>query len=154
MSTLSIGSYSHGTLRAQDLADTLRDMLLSMEHTESDSIVQELGAIVGDEGRDTEYDPEVISDAIDILQDYAPPFCYVGMSEGDGSDLGVWFDSEAFESARREGDILTVSDSSELDDMAKEDVAAFNYIAIVSDHGNISLYAVRVGLGEELLSVV
>ena len=152
--TLAIGSYSHGSLRAQDLADTLRDMLLSLEHTESDTIVRELGAIVDDEGRDEEHDSEVLNDAMDILQDYAPPFCYVGMHDGDGSDLGVWFDSEAFEDACRAGEVLKISDASEIEDMAKEDLASFNYFAVVSDHGNVSLYTVQVTLGDELFAIV
>jgi hypothetical protein len=154
MAYLSIGSYSHGTLRAQDIAETLRDMLLSMGHKEFDAIVQELSAIAEDEGRDEEHDSEVLSDAMDILQDYAPPFCYVGMSDGDGSDLGVWPDMHAFEEACRDGEVLKVSDSSALDDMAKEDIAAHNYVAIVSDHGNVSLYAINVTLGEEIFSIV
>jgi len=154
MPYLNLGSYSHGTLRNEDLADTLRDMLLSMEHSESDTIVQELGAIADNEGRDEEYDSEVINDAIDMLDDYAPTFCYVGFHEGDGSDLGVWFNHEAFEAACRDGEILKLSDSSELDDMPKADIAAFDYIAIVSDHGNVSLYTVKVSLGDEVFSIV
>lgn len=154
MPYLSIGSHSHGTLRPQDIADTLRDMLKSVDYPESESIMSELAAIAEDEGRDEEYDSEVISDAMDVLQEYAPPFCHVGMHEGDGSDLGVWFDHDSFEDACRDGEILKINDSSEIDDMAKEDVAAFNYIALVSDHGNVSLYSVKVTLGEELFAIV
>jgi hypothetical protein len=152
--TLSVGSYSHGTLLNEDIAATLRDMLLSQEHTTEDRMVVELDAIASDEGRDEEHDSDVISDAMDILQDYAPVFCYVGMHEGDGSDLGVWFSSEAFEDACNSGEVLKISDSSELEDMAKEDLASYSYFAVISDHGNISLFNVQVTLGAEIFSIV
>ena len=151
MKTLDLGSYSHGTLRDEDLADTLRDMLRSMEHDDS-ALLSDLDAIVEDSHMD--YASEVIDDAIDALQEYAPPFCYVGFHEGDGSDLGVWLDHDAFESACRDGEILKVADSSEIDARNREEVASHAYIAIVSDHGNVSLYTVKVTLGEEVLSVV
>lgn len=154
MTQLSIGTVSHGALLAQDLAQALWDALKSVDYPESESIMEELSAIAEDEGRDEEYDSEVISDAMDVLQEYAPPFCYVGMHEGDASDLGVWFDHGAFEEACRDGEVLKVSDSSEIDDMPKEDVAAYNYIAVISDHGNVSLHHVRVTLGDEILSLV
>lgn len=152
--TLSIGSYSHGTLRNEDIAATLRDMLLSQGCAESDTLAQELAAIAEDEGRDTCHDSDVICDAFDAAQEYAPAFCYVGMSVGDGSDLGVWFDSEAFEEACHFGEVLKISDASDIEDMAKEDLAAYNYFAVTSDHGNISLYNVHVTLGDEVFSIV
>ena len=153
MTMLNIGSYSHGTLRSEDLASTLLEMLNSVDY-KTGSLVSELSAIAENEGRDEEHDPEVISDAIDVLQEYAPPFCYVGMSEGDGSDLGVWFDVHSFEEACRDGEVLKIGDSSELEDMPKEDIAAHNFIAVVTDHGNVSLYHVNVTLGDELFAIV
>jgi hypothetical protein len=172
MKTLKTGSYSHGTLRACDLASTLADMLRDMQHDDS-ALLADLDAIaehgdcddldecdaLDDSARDAlretlESADEMISDAMDVLQDYAPPFCYVGFHEGDGSDLGVWFNHDAFEEACRDGEILKLSDSSELDDMPKADIAAFDYIAIVSDHGNVSLYTVKVSLGDEVFSIV
>lgn len=154
MTLLNIGSYSHGTLRSEDLASTLLEMLSSVGYDQTDSLVSELSAIAENEGRDEEYDSEVISDAMDVLQEYAPPFCYVGMNEGDGSDLGVWFSVDSFEEACRDGEVLKIGDSSELEDMAKEDIAAHNFIAVVSDHGNLSLYHVHVTLGDELFAIV
>ena len=152
--TLSIGSYSRGTLRNEDIAATLRDMLLSQGYAESDTLAQELAAIVDNEERDEEHDSDVIADAFDAVQEYAPDFCYVGMHEGDGSDLGVWFNSEAFEEACHSGEVLKISDASDIENMAKEDLAAYNYFAVISDHGNISLYNVHVTLGDEVFSIV
>jgi hypothetical protein len=149
--TLDVGSYSHGTLREVDLAEVLADMLREVEHDDS-----ELLALLDSIAAENEEDDasEVITDAMDTLQEYTPAFCYVGMHEGDGSDLGVWFDHDSFEAACRNGDVLKIGDSSELDDMAKEDIASYDYIAVVSDHGNVSLYSIRVTLGDEVLSLV
>jgi hypothetical protein len=149
--TLDVGSYSHGTLREVDLAEVLADMLREVEHDDS-----ELLALLDSIAAENEEDDasEVIMDAMDALQEYAPPFCCVGMHEGDGSDLGVWFEHDSFEEACRNGDVLKIGDSSELDDMAKEDIVSYDYIAVVSDHGNVSLYSIRVTLGDEVLSLV
>jgi hypothetical protein len=150
---LSLGSISHGTLRESDLAGALR-FELSRTTYRDERLYAELDAIAHDETRDIEQDSEIIHDAIDALQAYAPPYCYVGFHPGDGSDLGVWFDHEQFDLDCRDGGILKVSDSSELDDMAKEEIAAYTYIAVISDHGNVTLYNVHVTLGAEVLSVV
>ena len=166
--TLDIGSYSHGTLREVDLAEVLADMLREVEHddkglladletvaTYGDSEDEDEIADLSDHERETSDNAgEVITDAMDALQEYAPPFCYVGMHGGDGSDLGVWFDHDSFEEACRDGSVLKIGDSSDLDDMAKEDIVSYDYIAVVSDHGNVSLYSVRVTLGDEVLSLV
>jgi hypothetical protein len=166
--TLDVGSYSRGTLRAVYLADVLADMLRYVEHddeglladletvaTYGDSDDEDEIADLSDHERETlDNASEVIADAMDTLQQYAPPFCYVGMHEGDGSDLGVWFNHDSFEEACRDGSVLKISDSSELDDMAKEDIVSHYYIAVVSDHGNVSLHNVHVTLGDKVISLV
>jgi hypothetical protein len=149
--TLDVGSYSHGTLREADLASTLADMLREGEHDDSELLAL-LDSIASE--NEEEDASEVITDAMDALQEYAPPFCYVGMHEGDGSDLGVWFDHDSFEEACRDGSVLKIGDSSELDDMSPSEIAAHDFIAVVSDHGNVSLYRVKVTLGDEVLSLV
>jgi hypothetical protein len=160
--TLDLGSYSHGTLRDCDLAETLADMLREVSH-DDDGLLADLDAIVTHDDDDdddpadypfADYASDTINTAMDALQDYAPPFCYVGMHEGDCSDLGVWFSHDAFEYACRCGEVLKIGDSSEIDDMAKEEIASYNYIAIVSDHGNVSLFNVKVTLGDEVFSLV
>jgi len=158
--TLTVGSCSHGTLRSPDLAETLAGMLRAMQH-DNPKLLSELDSIASRDDDDdvdgidsVEYASETLESALDTLQEYAPPFCYVGMHEGDGSDLGVWFMHAVFEEACRDGEVLRISDSSALDAMNAEDIAPFCYIAVVSDHGNVSLYVPRVTLGEELLTVV
>ena len=149
---LDIGSISHGTLRSEDLASALITAMLSQTWKETDLIITELRDV--ESGEDTTTDSEIINDAIEELDACAPPYCYVGVHEGDGSDLGVWLSTYAFEEACRDGEILKVSDLSEIDDMAKEDLASYNYFAVVNDHGSVSLYPVVVTHGESLWHIV
>jgi hypothetical protein len=144
---LDLGSISHGTLRPQDLASAL----LYFDEYLSDELRSELGTIADDEdeARDDEFDSEVINDAIDALGEYAPPFCYVGFHEGDGSDLGVWFSHDAFEDACRSGEVLKIDDLAEIDDMSPAEVSA-DFVAVVNDHGNVTLYRPRIALTEVL----
>ena len=49
---------------------------------------------------------------------------------------------------------MTVSDLSEMDDMHPEDVAGYYHIAVLSDHGNVSIYPIKITVGPCLLAVV
>lgn len=152
--TLDIGTISHGTLRACDLAYAILWELKALKHSDS-ALLADLACIAEEEEEEREDASEIVHAGIDALQEYAPPFCYVGMHEGDGSDLGCWFDHSGFEEACRDEEILKVGDSSELDRIAPEEVGDYDYIAIVSDHGNVTLYTVLDGgLGQEVLSIV
>ena len=151
MPTLSIGSLSHGTLRAQDLADALLDALRAMGHDDK-TLLRDLATIAGHDDDDDDDDDndspmewadECINDGIDALQEYAPPFCYVGMHEGDGSDLGVWPMLDAVQEAIREGDAITIDDLADLDSLSVAECKA-SYAVHVKDHGNMSLYRLRI----------
>ena len=41
----------------------------------------------------------------DTLEGYAPPFCYFGASEGDGSDLGFWISADSLRDGIADGEI-------------------------------------------------
>jgi hypothetical protein len=143
MKTLDIGSISHGTLRAQDLAEALRFELSRMTYRNA-KLYDELDAIAHDEGRDEEHDSDVIADAIDALQSYAPMFCYVGFHEGDGSDLGCWPDHDAIESAIRDGDAIKIEDLADLDSLAISELNGANVAIHVNDHGNMTVYGLSI----------
>jgi len=133
---LEIGTISHGTLRSEDLAEALIGVAERIpEEGFPSGLLSELRHIAFDHRvEDEETDSEVICDAIDVLQEYAPPYCYVGMHPGDGSDLGVWPDVEMIESDARDGTIQKVSDLSEIDHAGNGEL-----VAIVNDHGNLTL---------------
>jgi hypothetical protein len=143
----TIGTVIHGTLRDEDLIE---------------AFTAELDALIGADGgelfaeRETLKDayalhysdpesPEVLSDyvdgdgiasetiweLIDALQTFAPPFCYFGSTDGDGSDFGFWVCDDSFNAAVRCGEVVKVE-------------GLPDYIAQVSDHGNLELYRVTV----------
>jgi hypothetical protein len=141
--TLSIGSISHGTLRAQDLAEVLRFELSRMCYRNA-RLYEELDIIAHDEERDECYDFEVIHDAIDALNEFAPMFCYVGFHEGDLSDLGCWPDHDAIQSAIRDGDAINIADLSDLDSIAISELHGANVAILVNDHGNTTVYELSV----------
>lgn len=133
---LSIGTISHGTLRSEDLAFAILDSLKSQGFDMESTLANELAAIATSEGRDEEHDWEVIHDGIDALNEFVPPFCYVGTHEGDGSDLGVWISEYAIQDAIHDGEVKTIADPSELDDIRDDcDFALF-----ANDHGNMTLF--------------
>lgn len=144
MPTLSLGSLSHGTLRAQDLADAVLDALRDMGYDDK-PMLRDLATIAGydDDDSPMEWADECVSDGIDALQEYAPPFCYVGMHEGDGSDLGVWPMPDAVQEAIRDGDAIAIDDLSDLDSLSVAECKA-SYAVHVNDHGNMILYRLRL----------
>jgi len=147
---LEIGTISHGTLRSEDLAAAIihvaeripkegfpSDLLSDLRHVAFDQRVE-----------DEETDSEVICDAMDALQEYAPPYCYVGMHPGDGSDLGVWPDIDMIESDCQDGTLQKVSDISDIDHAENGEL-----VAIVNDHGNLTLARVSIE-AKEVWSIV
>jgi len=149
---LDIGSISHGTSRSEDLASALIGALLGQGWKETAQIITELRDV--ESGADTISDSEVIADAMDDLNNCVPPYCYFGAHEGDESDLGVWLDHHAFEQACRDRNILKISDLADLDNHDRAYLAGFEHIAVVNDHGNVTLYPVVVTVGKALWDIV
>lgn len=144
MTTLPIGSISHGTLRDQDLAQAIYDALRSTgDRKDSDLIMRELFHVAnGDD--ESEFASEIVNDGIDALSDYCPPFCYAGMHEGDGSDLGIWPDLEALEAAVADGDVIKIGDLADLDSLAVSELRGANMAMLVNDHGNVTLFELHI----------
>lgn len=129
--TLGIGAISEGTLLAEDLCAAMLDALaLIGPGAEAEALAQ-----IGEQPE--HWTPEDVETLADMLGEYAPPYCYVGMHPGDGAAFGCFVDWEALEWARVEGDILPVQDPGEVPDSYETaDGRLF-----VSDHGNATLYA-------------
>jgi len=147
---LEIGTISHGALRSEDLASAIISVAETIpeEGFPSDLLSDLRYIALDDRVEDSETDSEVISEAIDALQEYAPPYCYVGMHPGDGSDLGVWPDIDAIEMDIRDGELQKVGDISEIDNAENREL-----VAIVNDHGNLTLARVEIN-ATEIWSVV
>lgn len=159
-----LGTISHGTLCDADLLEVFADALDTLTKR-----AVEAGEISGGDARDAFkliLDAEECAGALDSLADapasdqdcieaderaggliealadaldeYAPPYCYFGAHEGDGADFGFWFMPDALDQAERDGELV------KLDHVPDQ-------IAVVSDHGNVTLYSVTA---TEIIGVV
>lgn len=159
-----IGSISEGTMRPEDLIPTFTDELERLDGSHNllvrDS--RELMRKVAEEkcnciaatvtyksiweiNRETEAMETVLDELFSILNEYAPPYCYFGASEGDGSSYGYWIDHCALDDAIYEGVSLNDGRTS-IDDG--------NYVVEINDHGSIKLYEVPTTVGPLVWAVV
>lgn len=147
----SLGSAMTGTVRAEDLIPAFASLLewhTRTQRGDSQSALLTTARNWIDEteaDRDDEAGSEIVEELIEALGEYAAPFCYFGAHRGDGADFGFWFDHEYFDEACRNGDCAKFDDASEVTAKAIGDAS---YVAIVSDHGNVSIYTPRIELDE------
>lgn len=171
MTIVSIGSVSHATMRNEDLIPAFVDALdaikenlaasitteSTFEETESvkaqiTSIDVELAAIEEHQQADDYYESEEsdmdLNEVLfDLLNEYAPPYCYFGAHPGDGSDYGFW-PSEDLNQAIIDDDGIVVEDTSDVG-------ADFSGPVLhVNDHGNVTLYRATNGELTEVWSIV
>ena len=135
---------SSGTLRPTDLIDAMARSLL--EVSKSTEIIKRMHECIGYtqalEASDSGYsDPhlewldEAFEELSELMNDYAPPFCYFGAHEGNGSDYGFW----PIDEIEEDGKVIEVKDH------------APEYILVINERGNRSLYQVEL---EEVWSQV
>ena len=137
---VQIGTVSRGTLREDDLlecfSDELRGLLRRCRDAELRKDVRNWLDAVGtilDEDK-----PEMVCDGGDLLDRFAPPYMYFGTLEGDASDFGFWPDIEALDEAADEEDgVVKVSAGDAWPSGLR--AAGIDFVAEVSDHGNVSL---------------
>ena len=176
MVKISIGSVSHATMRPEDLIPAFVDCVQSIiddlqtsaprdfetcEETKrevarlTDTLADIESRIYrsdddGGEERadywdsdDANYDLETL---FDLLNEYAPPYCYFGAHPGDGSDYGFW-PAEDVEREVQDNDGLVVDDTSEVPSDYSGEVLHIN------DHGNATLYSAHNGELTEIWSI-
>lgn len=92
--TATLGSISHGTLQTGDLmiafADELNRLSPGHDLVKEAEAVQTLWAAGWNDLYDREEAMELVDQLSDTLNDFAPPYCYFGAHDGDGSDFGFW----------------------------------------------------------------
>ena len=132
----TIGSISHGTLRTDDLLSAFADELDRLEvEGEYRDLVDEAQAMLTLLANgwttlaDTEESAGLVNALTDALGEYAPPYCYFGANEGDGSDFGYWPDWHQLDELPR------VSDPADIPEGGTGEDCAY-----VNDHGNITIY--------------
>lgn len=150
--TLDPGTISSGTLREEDVIPALLDACGTVKMSREDrskvrALAAEWNAATDDDGEPIGdfAGSEVWSDLLDVLSCYAPPFFYVGASEADGADIGVWLSEDSLRDAQHDGDVWCDPDDGSV--MPKD----ATYRLVVSDHGNMSLYDRK---GRELWGIV
>ena len=150
-----IGSVSHGTMRPEDLVPTFLYELGQLDKPAHDKFVAANAEWLDNDELnedDAEYADaldDISSELFDLLNDYAPPYCYFGANKGDGADYGFWVSWESFESDVTDGVIVKVPAGDEWDrEKLKECV---EYVAEVTDHGNVTLLTAA---GKEVWAVV
>lgn len=139
MTTLQIGSYSHGTMREEDLIPTFLSMADDLRMSRADR--KRVNAIARASDVDGYYDTEdAVEDCVelfDILDGYTPTYCYFGAHPGDGSDYGVWVVEELFNDYTQggyDGDVWRTGPGRM--NVPKD----YGYRLDVNDHGNATLY--------------
>lgn len=144
MKIADLGSIIHGTLREVDLLEAFADCLEALDDGDDyDQLIQDArDAAEHIEESDQDYAPDETADILaelqDALSEAAPPYAYFGTHEGDGSDFGFWLSESALGDAIHDGELLRVSDLSEVP-------AGHNgEVLVVNDHGNCTLYAPTV----------
>jgi hypothetical protein len=128
--TATVGSISHGTLRTIDL---LRAFAFDLSYLSGDYVAlvnradERHEAINVDSDNETSEDSDLVNELIDALNELAPPYCYFGAHEGDGSDFGFWPSMDAIDELPRikneEGETVPDCDH-----------------CYVNDHGNVTVY--------------
>lgn len=156
LKTASIGSISHGTLRTEDLLSTFASELdwqlrcndnyfsLPENRDEARKIHDLCGECQdqyeddGENVKDEDVASELVESLSDALNQFAPPFCYFGAHEGDGSDFGFWPSTYEID------ELPTVEDSDAAKELG-EDCKSVNC------HGNVTVYS---SSGEVILELV
>ena len=153
-----IGSISHGTMREEDLIPAFMDTLRALDRNKADALQEDNADVFewldGDTDEATDDQLEAASIFLNetlwnALDEYAPPYCYFGSHPGDGADYGFWPSMESIdEDARFEEGVIKIETGDEWPD----DMDGIDYVAEVSDHGNVTLYDAKSK--EEIWSVV
>lgn len=137
-----IGTISHGTLRTEDLLPAFAEELEYYTHRNREELgaaeTERLLALVNEAAAyyaEHEEDADELIDELRIeLDQFAPPYCYFGALDGDGTDFGFWPCMDVIE---------------ELPDV---EACVFGEDAkSVNDHGNVTVYAAD---GRVLLEIV
>jgi hypothetical protein len=138
MRTGKIGSVSTGTMLPEDLVDALSSELSELvEGGEYTSLLSECADWLSQDEDSRPDGDELVSDLFDALNEAAPDFCYFGAIEGDGADYGFWPSDDALRDSVHDGETLSCGDG-------RHETPMPGFILHTSDHGNQSLYRVKL----------
>ena len=135
--TADFGSVSTATMRPEDLIPAFLDCLNDLDEDRCAAILAEYPEYNNEDFYDTDDAQWLLEGLFDALDEYAPPFSYFGAHEGDGADYGFWPAIDALEDAARYGEVLKIDAGDDWPDDIDDDI---EYVAEITDHGNITLF--------------
>lgn len=127
-----LGSISHGTMRPVDLIETFaweikRSKLTAAERDLVRRAYRWLNLPANAQSAAADVGDNILCELFDVLDAYAPAYCYFGAHEGDGSDYGFWPSMDAIDGLPR---VEGADDARRL----MEDCR------FVNDHGNVTVF--------------
>jgi hypothetical protein len=137
-----VGPLCRADLNRRDLADNFIDELERLRGSMSAELSNQLDAFLArvESGDRRKH----LAKLREWLHHFAPVFCWFGELEGQ---YGYWFQRDYYAEAVQDGEVLVI----EAGDEWPEDLGDCEYVAEVTDHGNLTLYARDRA---ELLSIV
>ena len=145
MAKVTIGTVSAGTLRTEDLLNTFSSELAHLARYEPQNQAHLRLAFEADtsfqdfdesDTKQVEQAEESITELMDALNEYCPPFVYFGTHPGDGADFGFWPDMDALHEAMYYTKHI-VGVEHPPSDVGEHTFEDMGVIIQISDHGNI-----------------
>jgi len=128
-----IGTISRGTMRNEDLIPVFLEELKRIDDGTHAKLIKDIEQNQNSTTYDDYYESEDaqwdLDELFDALNEHAPPYCYFGAHQGDGSDYGFWPSIESIEQEIQDGTIVNIDGP----EMPKAFVQ-------INDHGNMTLY--------------
>ena len=141
--TLDPGSYSHGTLRDEDMCEMFETIgsITGCDWCEGET--SNLRDLLDDSNLRGLFVGADISESISYLFDHVeehhtPDGYYFGATEGDGSDFGVWFDYDNQDGWVCVDCVMLLANADTPEHMNEEETA--EYLARVEQHGEGAEY--------------
>jgi hypothetical protein len=150
MTQIDIGTVSAGTIKPQDLFPRFIDALTAGGGKVSLSLFFSRNAqeILSDGDHDyweSDSCQADLEDLFDALDQIAPDYCQFSAHPDDGANFGFWPDWDSLDQSVIDGETIKINDLTDLPD----DLDGFQHVMVVTDHGNVTLYAIDKPLIEQ-----
>ncbi len=164
---LQIGSISDGTLKTEDIGNNLIWHMQRLDNSPSPSadlilfnklareFSEEIEHLAESEEEYSEKLENIFDQIKEIADNYTPDYCYVGMSDCDGADFGVWPEPDLFIPTTQGGyDGYVFTSTIETNSVEEHVPAEYTHYLAVNDHGNCTLWSRDGDTWKECWSVV